>query len=193
MKNLRSRCGPGSVLLGVVLVLGAPGADAAGIGAAPMVANEEKAARRSTQSASRPTDEASVRLLITQASDAWNSGDVDRLTAVWTLDGELVAGDGSHHNGRREIAKYLTHLLMGFWKGSRFAASVTGLRFLRPDVALVHLDGGFQLPGETQLAPERRAAISIVAVRDGGTWRFALYHSTRLRPPSPSPGTAKSQ
>jgi uncharacterized protein (TIGR02246 family) len=128
-----------------------------------------------------------VRLLITQASDAWGKGDVESLAAVWAQDGELVAGDGSYHSGRPAIAKYLTQLLTGSWKGSRFVSSVTSVRFPRPDIALIHLDGGFLLPGERELAPERRASVSIVAVRDGGTWRWALYHSTRLRPPSPPP------
>jgi uncharacterized protein (TIGR02246 family) len=188
MKDSWNGCGRGSVLLGVVLVICAAGLEAAAFEASLIATNQEAAAVESvSQSAPRQADEASVRLLITQASNAWNRGDVDSLAAVWAQDGELVAGDGSYHNGRPEIAKYLTHLLTGFWKGSRFVASVTSVRFPRPDVALAHLDGGFVLPGETELAPERRAAVSIIAIRDKATWQFALYHSTRLRPPSPSP------
>jgi uncharacterized protein (TIGR02246 family) len=188
MKTLWNTCGGGSVLLGVVLVLGASGPDAADFRAAPMAAHEEAAAERVSQSASRQEDEASVRLLISQAADAWNRGDVDRLAASWAQDGELVAGDGSYHNGRPQIAKYLTQLLTGSWKGSRFVSPVTSFQFRRPDIAFIHMDAGFLLPGETELAPERRASVSIVAVREGGAWQWALYHSTRLRAPNPSPG-----
>jgi uncharacterized protein (TIGR02246 family) len=66
-------------------------------------------------------------------------------------------------------------------------AAGTSVRFTRPDVALIHLDAGFVRSGETELAPENRAAQSIVAVRDGSKWRLALYHSTRIRPSSPPP------
>jgi uncharacterized protein (TIGR02246 family) len=152
----------GSVLLGVVLGLGA-GLDATSFAA----------------------DEAAVRALVTQSSDAWNRGDADSLSAVWAENGELVAGDGTYCNGRPEIAAYLTRLLTGSWKGSRFVASVTNVRFPQPDVALLHVNAGFVLPGETEPAPDRRAVQSLVAVRVGSTWRLALYHSTRTRPPSP--------
>jgi uncharacterized protein (TIGR02246 family) len=192
MTNQWSRCCRGSVLLGVVLVLCGAGLDSAGFGATLTAANQVEAAEGSSQSVSRQADEASVRLLVTQSSDAWKRGDVDSLAAVWAHDGELVAGDGSYHNGRPAIAKYLAQLLTGFWKGSRFVASVTSLRFPLPDVALMHLDAGFLLPDETELAPERRASVSIVAVRDGATWRLSLYHSTRLRPPSNSPGNQRT-
>jgi len=169
-----SRFGHGVVLAGAVVVLAVVGLDSQAGG--------------SSQPASPASDEAAVRTLVTQGSDAWNKGDADRLAALWAENGDLVTGDGTYCNGRQEIAKLLSRLLTGAWKGSRFEASVTSVRFLRPDVALLHLEAGFLLPGEGEPTPENRAVQSLVAVRDGSMWRFALYHSTRMRPPKTRPG-----
>jgi uncharacterized protein (TIGR02246 family) len=188
MRESWSSFGRVSVLVGVVLVLGAAGLDATRFGASPLAANEDEPGR-SAQPTSREAEEAAVRSLVTQGSDAWNRGDAAGLAALWAENGELVAGDGVYCNGRPEIAKYFTRLLTGSWKGSRFVASVTSVRFPRPDVALMHLDSGFVLAGETEPAPDRRAVQSLVAVRNGSTWRLALYHSTRTRPPSQPPSS----
>src|SRR5262249_16793386 len=87
------------------------------------------------QPTSQEADEAAVRSLVPRASDAWGRGDAESLAAAWAEDGELVTGDGSYHSGRPEIERYLRRLLTGPWKGSRFVATVTSIRFPRPDVA----------------------------------------------------------
>ena len=46
-------------------------------------------------------------------------------------------------------------------------ATITSVRFLGPDLALLHLNAGFIKAGESEAAPENRAAQSILATREG--------------------------
>ena len=166
----KSICRAGLVL-GIIMVLATSGLDARGSG-------------------TPEADEAALRSMIARASDAWGQGDAQVLAATWSEDGELVTGDGSFHSGRPEIEKYLARLFAGRWKGSRFVATVTSVRFPRPEVALMHLDAALLRAGETEPAPENRAVQSAVAVREAGSWRLTLYQSTRIRPPGPPPSTS---
>ena len=56
--------------------------------------------------ASRSDDEAAIRRLYEQAMDAWNKGSGEGFAAVFTEDGDLVAFDGTHFRGRKEIAPW---------------------------------------------------------------------------------------
>jgi uncharacterized protein (TIGR02246 family) len=173
-----------AVLRTALALAGAGFAGNAGSGASTLLARETCGVERS--SASRAADELAVRSLVATASEAWRRGDAVGAAAMWAEDGELVAGDGSYHVGRSQITAYLTGLLSGAWKGSRFVAEVSSVRFLGPDLALLHLNSAFIKAGESEPAPENRAAQSMLAVREGsGLWRVALYHSTRVHPPSP--------
>src|SRR5215471_11919709 len=86
--------------------------------------------------ASRSDDEAAIRRLYEQAMDAWNKGSGEAFAAVFTEDGDLVAFDGTHFRGRKEIAPFHQRLFETYLKGTRLVGSVTDVRFLSSDVAV---------------------------------------------------------
>jgi SnoaL-like domain len=49
-------------------------------------------------------DEAAVRDLYQQLMNGWNRGSGEAFAAAFTEDGDLVAFDGTHFEGREEIA-----------------------------------------------------------------------------------------
>ena len=160
-----------SALVGAMAVLGATGLLAV----------------RPATSASHEADEELLRALPIEISDAWNAGDGGRLADSFAGHGVLVSSDGAYCDGRSEIDRYLTRLFATHLKGSRFTIKVISVRFPAPDMALMHLEGDFWVAGATEPAPERRAVQSLVAVREAGRWRVALFQATRTRPP----GTAR--
>ena len=135
---------------------------------------------------SQEVEQESVRSLPTQISDAWNKGDGRRVADTFTEHGVLVSSDGTYCDGRAEIDRYLGRLFATHLRGSRFAANVISVRFLGPDVALMHLEGDFWMVGAMEPAAERRAVQSLVAVRDAGRWRVVLFQATRMRLPGPA-------
>ena len=129
-----------------------------------------------------PADEAAVRGLYQQLMDGWNRGSGDAFAAVFAEDGDLVAFDGTHFEGREEIAPFHQELFDKWMKGSRLVGQVKDVRFLSPDVALMHAVGGTVLRGKSEPVPERDSIQTLVATRQHGEWRLAAFQNTRLHP-----------
>jgi uncharacterized protein (TIGR02246 family) len=128
-------------------------------------------------------DEAAVRALYQQLMDGWNQGSGAAFAAVFAEDGDLVAFDGTHFKGRQEIAPFHQQLFDKWLKGSRLVGQVKDVRFLSPDVALMHAVGGTVMRGKSEPSPERDSIQTLVARRqEDGEWRLAAFQNTRLHP-----------
>jgi hypothetical protein len=55
------------------------------------------------------------------------------------------------------------------------------VRFLAPDVAVMHAVGGTILRGKSGPAPGRDSIQTLVATKHAGEWHFAAFQNTRLR------------
>ena len=119
--------------------------------------------------------------------DGWNSGSGEAFAAVFTEDGDLVAFDGTPFTGREEIAPFHQELFDKWMKGTRLVGKVKDLRFLSPDVAVMHAVGSTVMLGKSEPSPERDSIETLVAVREGGEWRLAAFQNTRVRPMGPNP------
>ena len=136
--------------------------------------------RQSTRQPS--TEEMAVRDVYQQFMDAWNRGSGAGLAEVFTEDGHLVGFDGTHLKGRKEIGPFHQRLFDKWLKGSRLVGQVSDVRFLGPDVAVMHAVGGTVLRGKRRAAPERDSIQTLVASRQpGGDWRLTAFQNTRLR------------
>jgi uncharacterized protein (TIGR02246 family) len=136
--------------------------------------------------ASQADDEAAVRALYTQAMEGWNTGRSEAFAAPFAEDGHLVAFDGTHFKGRDEIVAFHQPLFDTWLKGTRLVATVESVRFLSPDVALMHVLGGTVMRGKTRPAPERDSIQTLVALKRDGAWSLAALQNTRVRPISRS-------
>jgi uncharacterized protein (TIGR02246 family) len=133
------------------------------------------------ETATNPTDETAVRDLYQELMDAWNKGSGDAFAAVFTQDGDLVAFDGTHFKGREEIAPFHQELFDKWLKGTRLVGRVEDVRFLSPEVALMHAVGSTVMRGKSEPSPERDSIQTLVAVRRDGEWRLAAFQNTRVR------------
>ncbi len=131
--------------------------------------------------ANHSADEAAVRDLFRELMDGWNRGSGDAFAATFAEDGDLVAFDGTHFHGRQEIAPFHQELFDKWLKGTRLVGRVKNVRFLTPDVALMHAVGSTVMRGKSEPAPERNSIQTLVAVRRDGEWRLAAFQNTRLR------------
>jgi uncharacterized protein (TIGR02246 family) len=113
-----------------------------------------------------PTGEEAVRDLYKELMDGWNRGSGDAIAAVFTEDGDLVAFDGTHFKGRKEIAAFHQQLFDKWMKGTRLVGKVNDVRFLSPDVALMHAVGSTVMRGMTEPSPERDSIQTLVAMRE---------------------------
>jgi uncharacterized protein (TIGR02246 family) len=134
------------------------------------------------ETATNPADDAAVRALYQELMDAWNRGSGTAFAAGFTDDGDLVAFDGTHFKGREEIAPFHQQLFDKWLKGSRLVGRVEDVRFLSPEVAVMHAVGSTVMRGKREPSPERDSIQTLVAVREGGQWRLAAFQNTRVRP-----------
>src|SRR5215216_4918406 len=115
-------------------------------------------------------DEAAVRALYQELMDGWNLGSGDAFAAVFTEDGDLMGCDGTHFKGRQEIAPFHQQLFDKWLKGSRLVGEVKDVRFLSPDVALMHALGGTVLRGRSEprsrpSSPRAKRAVNGASLR----------------------------
>ncbi len=134
-----------------------------------------------------PADEMAIRNLYQELMDGWNLGSGTAFAAAFTEDGDLVAFDGTHFRGRKEIAPFHQQLFEKWLKGTRLVGEVKDVRFLSPDVALMHAEGTTVMRGKSEPSPERASIQTLVATREGGEWRLAAFQNTRVRPMGPGP------
>ena len=64
-------------------------------------------------------------------------------------------------------------------KGSRLVGKVRSVRFLTPEVAVMHAVGGTVMGGQIDIEPDRNSVQTLVAVKlTGGEWRLAAFQNT---------------
>jgi uncharacterized protein (TIGR02246 family) len=133
-------------------------------------------------SAASAEEEAAVRAAYQRLMDGWNQGSGAAFAAAFTEDGDLVGFDGQHFRGRAEIAPFHQELFDKWLKGSRLVGKVESVRFLSPDVALMHALGGTVMRGKSEPSPGRDSIQTLVATRQEGEWLLAAFQNTRIRP-----------
>jgi uncharacterized protein (TIGR02246 family) len=145
---------------------------------------ERRVPMHDKKTTTNPTDEDAVRALYQELMDGWNRGSGDAFAAVFTEDGDLIAFDGTHFKGRKEIAPFHQQLFDKWLKGTRLVGKVNDVRFLSPDVALMHAVGSTVMRGKNEPSPERDSIQTLVAVREegGDEWRLVAFQNTRVRP-----------
>jgi uncharacterized protein (TIGR02246 family) len=130
--------------------------------------------------AERRSDEDAIRELLDRQVEGWDAGDAEAYASVFTPDADYVTFLGSHYKGRGAIAASYAPLFKKFLKGSRLEFEITQLRFLTPDVALVHAKGAVAKGGGRRSRRNTRVNTTI-AVRTDGRWLFAASQNTTHR------------
>jgi uncharacterized protein (TIGR02246 family) len=130
----------------------------------------------------QPHEEAAVRALYEQLMDGWNQGSGEAFSAPFAGDGDLIGFDGTHLKGRSEIASFHQSLFTKWLQGSRLVGEVKSVRFLTPEVAVMHAVGGTVMRGKSDPSPERDSIQTLITIKRGDEWRLAAFQNTRVRP-----------
>ena len=96
-----------------------------------------------------PEDEAAIRSLLQGYQTAFNRRDVKAVLMLHTENAELVQRSGICLKGRGELEQQYTRIFKGIFADRPPGAGPrsVSIRFLRPDVAIVHGIGDTTLPG----------------------------------------------
>ena len=126
------------------------------------------------------SDEAALRQIVQQLQDGWNAHDGKAFAAPFAADADYVVVNGMKIKGRDAIEQGHTGIFTTVYKDSRNVATVKGVRFLRPDVAVVHVEWNLEYRTDGKLATGH-AINTMVMTKDGGKWSIAAFHNTPIR------------
>lgn len=124
-------------------------------------------------------DETAIRELLAQQVAGWNSGDPAAYASVFTPDADYITFLGARYQGREAIAASYAPLFAKLLRGTRLELKASTLRFLTPDIALIHSRAVV-----TKNARGRSRGVRVntsVAVRTGAGWLLTCSQNTTHR------------
>lgn len=127
-------------------------------------------ARQTPAGPGSAADEAAIRDVVRWMVDAWNRGSAEDFTSAFSEDADFVVFEGTHLVGRRAITAFHQRIFDTVVKGSRLWQEVKFVRFVSPDLAVMHAVGGTVLPGASDPSPSRDSMQIFVLARRDGVW-----------------------
>ena len=136
-------------------------------------------------------DEAKIRAIVQSEADAWNRGDAEAFGAHYAEDGSFTNVIGQQLYGRKAFIAQHASIFSTIYKGSHNVFSVSKITFLRPDVALVEIDGALscanRLPPGLKVGDDGALHVKLVEVmsKEKGSWLIQLFHNLGVYPLPP--------
>ena len=124
-------------------------------------------------------NEAAVRENVKQMEAGWNAKKGEQFARPFTEDADYVVINGLYIKGRTTIGKSHQQIFDTIYKNTTLSLSVRQVRFLRPDVALVHVDGhleGVKSGGHAA----SNASMTLVMTRGKEGWQIAAFQNTEV-------------
>jgi uncharacterized protein (TIGR02246 family) len=137
-------------------------------------------------------DEAQIRAIVQSEGDAWNRGDAQAFGSHYAEDGSFTNVIGQQLYGRDAFIAQHARIFSTIYKGSHNSFVIGKIKFLRPDVAVVDIDG--VLTGARQLPPGLKAQadgalhakLQEVMTKENGSWWIAAFHNVAVYPLPPT-------
>lgn len=135
--------------------------------------------RASAAPGASAADEAAVRENVRQMEAGWNAKSGALYAKPFAADADYVIVNGMHLRGREAIEKSHQHIFDTFYKHSTLSIAVKQVRFLRPDVAVVHVNGNNRVrQGEETVVMD--GTVTLVMTKEKGEWKIVAFQNTRV-------------
>jgi uncharacterized protein (TIGR02246 family) len=141
----------------------------------------------STLNARAQTDDEAVRKLPQMFCDAWAKHDGHQLATIMAEDVDFMTVGAHWFHGRADFEKYHSRLLSERFKEASLTLLQTEVRFLQPDMAVVHwswkIDGDKNFDGTPR--QRRLGMMTMVAQKRNATWKVIVAQNTNALPGTP--------
>ena len=135
-----------------------------------------------------PQDEAQIRAIVQSEGDAWNRGDAEAFAAHYSETGSFTNVIGQQLYGRAGFVAQHAKIFSTIYQGSHNTLIVTKIAFLRPDVAVVDIDGALfgakSTPPGLKTFPDGALHVKLqeVMTREKNGWIIAAFHNVAVYP-----------
>jgi uncharacterized protein (TIGR02246 family) len=122
-------------------------------------------------------DEAAIRDNVKQLETGWNTKSGAMFAKPFAEDADYVVINGMYIKGRTVIQTAHQQIFETIYKDTTITLTVKQVRFLRPDVAVIHVNG--QRRGPTKDL-EQDAMLTLVMTKDKEGWAIAAFQNTAV-------------
>jgi uncharacterized protein (TIGR02246 family) len=158
-----------------------------------------------TSNAQSKADEEAVRKLPEAFCDAWAKHDGRELAKIMADDVDFVTVATAYLHGKADFEKFHARLLSGRFKDATNTLFETTVRFLRPDIAVVHWSWKIEGDRNADGSPRqpRFGMMVMVAEKRAGSWLVVVGQNTNanlgvplelqdIQTPIAIPGTSRT-
>jgi uncharacterized protein (TIGR02246 family) len=126
-----------------------------------------------------PTDEATIRAIPLQMVDGWHKGSGEAFAAPFAETADFFEFEGTHLQGREAIAAFHQQIIDTLGERFQIEIEVKCVRFLNPQLAVMHAVARMLLPGQTKPSPSRDSMELFVVRKYAGAWRIEAFQNCR--------------
>ena len=137
------------------------------------------------------TEEPRLHQVVERLEVAWNNYDSVAWAALFAEDADFIHILGGHFHGRDAAEQGHRQIFDTIYKGSRNSYTVEGVRFVRPDVAIVFIRAHLKWyrSGAEQNIDARPTLVA--HKKDNGQWEIVAFQNTLITPAGPTPAVVK--
>ena len=127
----------------------------------------------------RSPDEAAIRENVKQLETGWNTKSGALFAKPFAEDADYVIINGMYIKGRKVIETGHQQIFDTIYKDTTVTLNVKQIRFLRPDVAVVHVEAHRKGPTK-ELTQD--AFLTFVMTKEKEGWTIAAFQNTGIAP-----------
>ena len=120
-------------------------------------------------------DEAAIRENIRQLEEGWNTKKGAVFAKPFAEDADYVVINGAYIKGRAVIETQHERIFATIFKDTTIKLTVKQVRFIRPDVAVAHVEGHRDGPTEEL---RQDAMLTVVMTKEKPGWTIAAFQNT---------------
>jgi uncharacterized protein (TIGR02246 family) len=125
-------------------------------------------------------DESALREAVKQMETGWNAKSGALFAKPFAPDADYVIINGNYIKGRAVIASAHQQIFDTIFKDTTIRLAVQQIRFLRPDVAVVHVKGERTGPTDNL---NQSAILTLIMTKEKEGWTIAAFQNTGIAPP----------
>ena len=129
---------------------------------------------------SKIQDESAIRANIEQMMKGWNTKSGAEFAKPFAEDSDYVVVNGMHIKGRAANAQGHQQIFDTIYKDSNVSLKVEQIRFLRPDVAVVHVHTTLKVK-QRDSTSEHSGRITMVMTKNKDKWEIAAFQNTPIQ------------
>ena len=108
---------------------------------------------------------------------SWNAVDARKLASTFAADADFTAISGRHMRGRGLVERGHGEILATIYRGTKLAANIESVRFLRPDVAVLDVKFILRKEDGSLVFGIPHTSAGVIATEDSGVWAIAVFRN----------------